>query len=908
MKMLCTKSLWRAPVAAAALAAASGLAGAQRSDLTILQWFENEWDNMERMGPSLFVAGYDALWLPPISKARAGNSVGFDPFDRFDLGQPPITDINSTTAYGTEATFIAMVDEMHRADVQVFIDVVLNHNGGRDASDGFIAAGGWPGWWIPREDPPRDKLPTDDWGDFNGGIASGYFQSENPGGARYDLVNGDLVALIDIAHQDNNQFIRHPVAEGDPDNIPGGSIHNRPDPMNVVKYPDLQLSPDVFTNPGTSRNPGTQQFTRHPYNVGNPMAGDPVLDNGTGLLMRWSQWAIQNLGVDGFRLDAQKHAPTWFWDTFIDSAIHMGRENPWGEMVNPFQFGENTTGNLDILFNYIRKDSFADRDSLDLSGAGDLRNVLGGGGFGSWANVTNHLDVTDDGFRNGSNGVYHVFSHDNGSIGDGGSIPPLPSYRQMGLAQHAYILMLPGDAIVYHNGRAVPRSGGFSPREGVPIALGIDPFTNGLNDAIVGLNMARRQVGRGQFFQLNGNIDDVMVFERRSNGTANSITAVNDSFSPGFTTITVNTTYPQGAVLREVTGNADNADVDPNNDIPERLIVGANGQVTLRVPTGTASDGFEHGRGYVVYAELLAEGDLSVVDADGVIPADADGFPLSRRRTVDVPIVNDDSFTLRLDTFREAPQDLIVDDNALFKIGSGTRDENGNGFIDLNTPGDELRGFEAFVDVSQPLFSTGVGLYEQQIDSSTLAEGFHYISAISFTNRQAGTSPIFREFRLPIMVDRVPLAITLPQDGDTIEDTMPEIAVVAEDNTLNRVWVLGEIDPAADPTTLISPSNLASPYDRREWRGTVPMDLKHGFRDITVVAEETSGRLVTQTANVFIDNCEADLDKDGVKNIFDVLAFLALFEAEDPSADLQPDGQFTIFDVLVYLALFDLDC
>ncbi|MEM9559119.1 MAG: alpha-amylase family glycosyl hydrolase [Planctomycetota bacterium] len=909
MKTLRSTTALRAPLAAAVLLASAGAANAQRSDLTVLQWFENEWDNMERQGPSLFVAGYDALWIPPVHRASSTFSVGYDPFDRFDLGRPPLGDPGRNTAYGTEATFRAFVQEMHRADVKVYVDSVVNHNSQRTTSDFFLSQGGWPGFWIPREDPPRDKLPTDDWGDFNGGVPSGYLQSENPGGPRYDLVNGDLVALVDIAHQDNNMFVRHPVVEGDPDNIPAGTIWNRPDPGNAVKYPDLGLSPDLITNPGTSRNPGVQNLTRFPFNTADPMAGDAVIDNATGLLMRWSQWMMQELEIDGFRLDAQKHAPTWLWDNFIDSAIHMTRENPWGEMVNPFQFGENTTGNLDILFNYVRQDSFADRDSLDLSGAGDLRNLLNAGGFGSWGDITNHLDAADDGFRNGSVGVYHVFSHDNGSVGGGSSLPSIPSYRQMGLAQNAYILMLPGDAIVYHNGRAIPRSSGFFPREGVPVALGIDPFTGGLNDAIVGLNMARRQVGRGEFQPLGGSIADVLSFERRSpNGTPNALVAVNDRWDPGFTEVTLTTSYTPGVQLVEVTGNASNPDVDPNNEIPERLLVGAGGVVTVRVPTGTSSTGFEHGRGYVVYAEALAGGTFEVVDADGVIAADADGFPSSRRRTVDVPIVNDDSFTLRLDTVRDGLADFFVDDNALFRIGSGTQDFNGNGVIDNNTPGSELRGYEAFADLAQPLFSTGIGLYEQTIDATVLAEGFQYVSAISFTNRPSATDPIYKEWRLPVMIDRSPIEISIVQEGQTLDSANPELAVVAGDNTLNRVWVLGEVADGIDPTTLINFGTLGQPYDRREWRGIVGDSLDHGFRDVTVVAEETSGRLVAQTAEVFIDICRVDVDKNGTADFFDVLGYFSLFDAEDPEADYFQDGAFDFFDVLIFLQEFDAGC
>ena len=280
-----------------------------------------------------------------------------------------------------------MIDELQRSGAQVYIDGIFNHNGGQDHFPmRFYAQGGYPGFWIPREDPPRDKLPTDDWGDFhNGNPVLGYLQSENPGGSNYNLLDGDLVALVDIAQESNNSFIRHPVDPSNPLNIPGGNLFNVPSPDNARFYTDQALPSDLVVNPGTSRNPGTLNFTRFPYNTAAPLDGDPVADNATGLLMRWAQWMIEVQGVDGFRLDAHKHTPSWFWDGFFDAAIHNLRVRPDGARTNPFTFGENVTGNFDILSNQTRRDSFAQRDALDLQGAARLRDLLNANGLGSWA-------------------------------------------------------------------------------------------------------------------------------------------------------------------------------------------------------------------------------------------------------------------------------------------------------------------------------------------------------------------------------------------------------------------------------------------------------------------------------------------------------------------------------------------
>ena len=52
----------------------------------VLQYFNTAWPELTRRIPELAEAGYTALWLPPPFKAGGGLSVGFDTYDRFDLG------------------------------------------------------------------------------------------------------------------------------------------------------------------------------------------------------------------------------------------------------------------------------------------------------------------------------------------------------------------------------------------------------------------------------------------------------------------------------------------------------------------------------------------------------------------------------------------------------------------------------------------------------------------------------------------------------------------------------------------------------------------------------------------------------------------------------------------------------
>ncbi|MFG0326705.1 MAG: GC-type dockerin domain-anchored protein [Phycisphaerales bacterium JB037] len=925
-------------------AAVMALAGAAAGDETrvFLQWFEASWNDIERKMPDFFIAGYDATWLPPPSKAASTASVGYDTFNRFDLGKP-----GGETAYGTEEDFRAMVDEFHRANALVYVDAVLNHNSGRTESQFFQAEGGWPGFWMNPENPPRDKMPTDDWGDFHNGNALGYLQSENPGAPNYDLVLGDLVALVDIAPETNHQFIRQPVTPGDPDNIPAGTRYNKPDPDNARFYPDRQLLPSTFTNPGTARNPGSQQFTVYPFNTTTPLAGDPVTDNTTGLLMRWSQWMMDEHRVDGMRLDASKHLPTWFWDTFFDVSMHKRRKTPSGGIVTAFTFGENVTDNGTIYSQYVRKDSFARRDALDLNGAGRLREMVGGGGLGGWGPVlggSGHLDISDDGFQNGSLGVKHVFSHDNGSVGDGGSLPAIPSDQQMGLYAHAYLLMSPGPAIVYHNARGINRAFGFFPREGTPIALGWNPSTVMPDDRITELVQLRRKYRRGFFFPLNGtdpfntSIDDVLVFEMAGFGGSgtqgNVLVAANDRYDAGTDTRNVVTSFPPGTRLHEQTGNAADPLVDPAGTIPEVLVVDGSQRVLITVPRNRSTAGLHNG-GYVVYGPALPSGSVTLIGASGELPADTGFTPDSRQRVNPRPIITGDSFQIELITTQTDALDPNTDSGAAFKINQGFFDWNGNGSIDFSAFDGDLAGYERFVEVSQPLFANpgaGQGVYRETIDATLLEEGVNYLSTIAFRNRPAGEAPLFNEWRHAIYVDRLPPQVELVDAGQILTALQNTFTIRALDRTVTAVHFLWDLPQGDDPVAAANFLNQVPQHDRFEYRW-VQGTPGHGFHRATIVAFEETGNVSVTDYQVFVDRCGADLTgssdpndpsygiKDGDADGDDFFFYLDAFasanlavcdltgssDPNDPSYDT-PDGDCDGDDFFRYLDLFAAGC
>src|SRR5436305_2299949 len=76
----------------------------------ILQMFESSWKNIENRAPDVFAVGYGGMWVPPPGRADSGNqSIGYDQYDRFDLGSA-----GNSTLYGTKTGLQTSVAELHK--------------------------------------------------------------------------------------------------------------------------------------------------------------------------------------------------------------------------------------------------------------------------------------------------------------------------------------------------------------------------------------------------------------------------------------------------------------------------------------------------------------------------------------------------------------------------------------------------------------------------------------------------------------------------------------------------------------------------------------------------------------------------------------------------------------------------
>ncbi|MCC6485733.1 MAG: hypothetical protein IT209_12900 [Armatimonadetes bacterium] len=105
------------------------------------------WDQLASEAEELGRSGFTSVWIPPVLKGASGGfSVGYDPFDDYDLGSK---DQRGTvpTRYGTREQLERSVAVMRANGLAVYVDLVLNHRNGDPGNYTFAynGAGGVPG-------------------------------------------------------------------------------------------------------------------------------------------------------------------------------------------------------------------------------------------------------------------------------------------------------------------------------------------------------------------------------------------------------------------------------------------------------------------------------------------------------------------------------------------------------------------------------------------------------------------------------------------------------------------------------------------------------------------------------------------------------------------------------------------
>ncbi len=259
------------------------------------------WEKLKQHANELAKAGFTALWLPPAVKASAGETdVGYGVYDLFDLGefhQKNKLPGQVRTKYGTKAQYLAAISAIQSAGMDVYADVVFNHRDGGDEVERIRA--------IPFARENRD-MPI-------GGVQEieAYTHFTFPGrGTKYSSMEWNHFHFDSVNHNMLN---------------PGDDIVYLFEGQSFEKFVDLEK--------------GNYDFL---------LGCDLDMDNlqVQGELKYWGEWILKITGVNGFRLDAVKHIPSWFFVQWLDFIRAYAKQNL-------FCVGEYWSNNITSLHCYL---------------------------------------------------------------------------------------------------------------------------------------------------------------------------------------------------------------------------------------------------------------------------------------------------------------------------------------------------------------------------------------------------------------------------------------------------------------------------------------------------------------------------------------------------------------------------
>ncbi len=402
-------------------------AHASHSD-AILQYFQTSWNDIALRMPELAEAGYTALWLPPPFKGTGALDVGFGTFDRFDLG-----DKNQMgtikTKYGTAAELANLMDVAHRFGIRIYFDNVMAHNGGPIpgydqytsiyAQPGFVPEdfhlivlpdgtyrknGNWPSW-------------TDEWQVLNYNPFGVDIAQENPNTSFGPNVGDQFPKYVGIRQPNNPEYYPDtdlPIVV----TTPGGNVTVYPF-ANKEAFEDIGYGPnstgagngrfdwndansngqhdagepcEPFTDTGVDPLTPGRQTAQWGHGDGKYNMGNPIPEDVNALLIRALRWFTDKYRPDGYRLDAVKHVPDYFFgqqsgaNKDYSNAGYCGAASMQYNITRGFTDWENH-----------RDTSFSDSPRNDLIFYGE--HISAPPAEGGYLNAG--MRIANDGFMNG---------------------------------------------------------------------------------------------------------------------------------------------------------------------------------------------------------------------------------------------------------------------------------------------------------------------------------------------------------------------------------------------------------------------------------------------------------------------------------------------------------------------------
>ncbi|MFS2220934.1 alpha-amylase [Pantoea sp. B65] len=246
---------------------------------TLLQFFHWYYPDGGKLWPEaaeraawLEEVGFTAIWLPPAYKGDSGGySVGYDSYDLFDLGEFDAKG-SRATKYGDKEQLLAAVAALKSHNLGVLLDVVLNHKMGADEKEPVLVNRVNP---DNREEIDDEVVEAEAWTRFTFPQRAG----------KYSQFIWDYKCFSGVDHIEN------------------------PDENGVFKIVN------DYTGDGWN-----QQVDDELGNFDYLMGANIDFRNHavTEELKYWARWVMAEVHCTGFRLDAVKHIPAWFYKEWIE--------------------------------------------------------------------------------------------------------------------------------------------------------------------------------------------------------------------------------------------------------------------------------------------------------------------------------------------------------------------------------------------------------------------------------------------------------------------------------------------------------------------------------------------------------------------------------------------------------------
>lgn len=253
--------------------------------------------------------GVTSLWIPPVTKATGTNDPGYGIYDLWDLGEFDQKG-NIRTKYGIKDELKELISEIHKRNMYVYADVVLNHKAGADYTEKFMV--------VKVDEDQRTKTISDEY-EIEGWTA---FEFKNRKGKYSDFKwNHDHFTAIDYDDSRGETGIFKIIGENK-----GWSL-------------------------GVSSEKGNFDYLMF-ANIDH--AHPQVLEE----IKNWITWFIEELDLDGIRFDALKHIDKSFLKTLVDYIEENSKEDF-------YLLGEYWENDLNTNNNFL-KDLDYDLDLFDV--------------------------------------------------------------------------------------------------------------------------------------------------------------------------------------------------------------------------------------------------------------------------------------------------------------------------------------------------------------------------------------------------------------------------------------------------------------------------------------------------------------------------------------------------------------